>query len=132
MKDLTALIDRNGKGRIEVEFMLEAFSCRIYLGQSLEELQALSEKTSCRVLILDLDLVAVHNRFIRSLMSGNPDFHILATSSCPFNPELKEAMTYNICAYFRKPLEAEEIEFWLKSVTSNAPNARDPTDDIQA
>jgi DNA-binding NtrC family response regulator len=129
MLNLIALIDRESKDWIQVEPMLEALNYEIRLVQTLEELQTLIEKTGCRVVILDLDMVAVRNRFFRSLKRGNPHLNILATSCSPFHPELKEALTHHICACFRKPLEADEIAFWLKTVTGDEPNARDPTDE---
>lgn len=126
MKDLIALMDREGTDWLEVEPMLEALNYRIHLVQTLEEVRTLTERTCCRVVILDLDLVNIPNRFFRSLKKGRPDLSILATSSRPFHPELKDAMTHHICACFRKPIDIEEIQFWLKSMQSRAP-ARDPT-----
>jgi len=126
MNDLVALIDRKSKGWIEVESRLEALNYRIHLVETLEELQTLTVKTGCRVVILDLDVLEIPNRFFRALKKDNPDLAILATSSRPFHPQLKEAMTHHICACFRKPIEHEEIEYWLKAVVSRSP-ARDPT-----
>jgi YesN/AraC family two-component response regulator len=78
------------------------------------------------VVVLDLDMVTVQNRFFRSLKSENPHVNILTVSSHPYHPHLKEAMTHDICACFRKPLDTEEIEFWLKALVRSAPS-RDPT-----
>jgi DNA-binding NtrC family response regulator len=126
MNDLVALTDRKSKGWTEVESRLEALDFQVHLAGTLAELQTLIIRTGCRVVILDLDVVQIPNRFFRSLKKGNPGMTILVTSSRPFHPHLKESMTHHICACFRKPIEHEEIEYWLKAVVSRSP-ARDPT-----
>lgn len=121
-----ALIDRESEGWNEVESGLDALNYRVHFVETLEELQSLTLKTGCRVVVIDLDIVEISNRFFRSLKKDNADLSILATSSSPFHPQLGEAMTHHICACFRKPIEHEEIEFWLKAVTRRSPT-RDPT-----
>lgn len=131
MNELIALIDRNTEGWIDVESMLDALNYGIHFAKTVEEVQTLAGKTGCRVVILDLDLVAVQNRFFRSLRKANSDLMILVTSSHPYHPELKEAMAHHICACFRKPLETEEIEYWLRAVVTSTPKARSPTPESQ-
>lgn len=126
MNDLVALIDRKSKGWIQVESRLEALDFRVHPAGSLEEVHTLAAQTGCQAVILDLDVVEIPNRFFRSLKQSYPGLTILATSSRPFHPHLKEAMTHHICACFRKPIEIEEMEYWLKAVVGRAP-ARDPT-----
>lgn len=126
MNELIALVERNSKDWIDVESVLGALNYQIRFAQTLEEIEKLVEKTDCLAVILDLDIVEISNRFFRAMKKRDPDLTILTASSRPFHPELKEAMTHHICACFRKPIETEEIEFWLKTVKSRAP-ARDPT-----
>lgn len=126
MNELTALVDRNSGDWTNVELLLRALDYRVHFAQTLEEVQRLAKETGCRVVILDLDLVQIPNRFFRSLKKSHPDLTVLATSSRSFHPELREALTHHICACFRKPIVTEEVEFWLKTVETTAP-ARDPT-----
>ena len=128
MKDLVALMDIESRDWIEVERMLNECDYRIHLVHSLDELEQSVKRTACRVAVLDLDMVAVHNRFFRLLKAGSPHLSILALSERTYHPELREAMTHHICACFRKPVEPDELAFWLKALTDLGPKARDPTD----
>ncbi len=128
MKDLVALMDTESKDWIEVERILNECDFRVHPVRSLDELKRLIGVTGCQVVILDLDLASVRNRFFRSLKAQSPHLSILALSERTFHPELKEALTHHICACFRKPLEPDELAFWLRAVTSAGSNARDPTD----
>ena len=84
------------------------------------------DETDRRVVLLDLDSFPADNRFFKSLKRTRPDFNIFFLSSRSFHPELKEAMSTYICACFRKPLDGDELVFWLKAV-SREPRERDPT-----
>jgi DNA-binding NtrC family response regulator len=120
MNELVALIDGKSRDWILIEKILEERNYQVHLVQSLEALEAFIDKTDCRVVLLDLDMVTVRNRFFRSLKKKRPDLNIIAASSLPYHPELKEAMTHHICACFRKPVEPDDLVFWLKVLTSNA------------
>ncbi|MEE8621785.1 MAG: response regulator, partial [Syntrophobacteria bacterium] len=68
-----------------------------------------------RVVILDLDTLPVDNRLFRTLKKTNPGVCVIGLSSRPFHPELEEAMSTYIHACLGKPIDEEELVFWLKS-----------------
>jgi CheY-like chemotaxis protein len=68
------------------------------------------------VLILDLDSLPVDNRFIRDLRKQNPDVPIIALSSRTFHPELQEALSLYISACLAKPVNPDELIYWVKSI----------------
>ncbi len=83
---------------------------------SLEDLPERLQKEPVRIVILDLDTVQVDNTFFRRLKKLNPDVQILCLSSRSHHPGLEEAMGSYIYASLAKPLNVEELFFWLKSI----------------
>jgi hypothetical protein len=68
------------------------------------------------IFILDLDTLPVNNRLFRTLRRTNPAVCIIGLSSRPFHPELEEAMSQHIYACLSKPLDEEELFYWVKSL----------------
>jgi DNA-binding NtrC family response regulator len=71
------------------------------------------------ILILDVDNLAVDNRFFRELKRQAPGLYVLALSSQSYHPGLEEAMGSHIYACLAKPLDLEEISYWMKSIAEN-------------
>ena len=69
-----------------------------------------------RVVILNLDTLPVDNRLFRTLRKTNPGVCIIGLSSRPYHPELEEAMSRHVYACLGKPVDEEELIFWLKSL----------------
>ncbi len=83
---------------------------------SLLNLEEEIRETGRRVVILDLDTLPVNNRLFRTLRRTNPGVCILGLSSRSFHPELEEAMSKYIHACLAKPVDDEELIFWVKSL----------------
>jgi DNA-binding NtrC family response regulator len=83
---------------------------------SLLNLESEIRESGRRVLILDLDTLPVNNRLFRTLRKTNPAVCIIGLSSRPFHPELEEAMSQHIYACLSKPLDEEELFYWVKSL----------------
>ncbi len=75
-------------------------------------------KEPVAVLIVDLDALPVDNTFFRSLKKQYPNLHILCLSSRTYHPGLEEAMGEHICASLGKPLNSEELFYWLKAIAA--------------
>ncbi len=73
------------------------------------------------VLIVDLDTLPVDNRFFRSLKKQYPKMNILCLSSRTHHPGLEESMGLHICASLTKPLNSEELFYWLKALAEIEP-----------
>ena len=78
-----------------------------------------------KVVLVDLDTVAVDNNFFRALKKQHPDICVLVFSSLPYHPGLEEAMGSYIYACLAKPLDTEELVYWLKSLSENQPNLQE-------
>ena len=88
---------------------------------SLKDLPEHLKKEQVAVLIIDLDTLPVDNTFFRSLKKQYPNLHILCLSSRTHHPGLEEAMGSHICASLAKPLNSEELFYWLKAIAEIEP-----------
>ncbi len=84
---------------------------------SLEELSEHLKKEPVGVLLVDLDNLPVDNTFFRRLKKQYPKLHIVCLSSSTYHPGLEEAMGSHICASLAKPLNSEELFYWLKAIS---------------
>ena len=66
--------------------------------------------------ILDIDTVAVDNRTIRELTIKYPGLIFFALSAYRFHPELKDAICYHIFACINKPVDPDELFYWLRCI----------------
>jgi DNA-binding NtrC family response regulator len=87
---------------------------------SLTNLEKRIQETASRVVIMDLDTLPVDNRFIRHLKRHKKKVYIIGLSSRPFHPELQEAVSTHIYACLGKPVDTDELIYWLKSIDANA------------
>jgi DNA-binding NtrC family response regulator len=83
---------------------------------SLEDLPGHLQREQVAVVIVDLDTMPADNTFFRSLKKQYPNLHILCLSSRTYHPGLEEAMGSHICASLAKPLNSEELFYWLKAI----------------
>lgn len=112
-----AVVDADVRYCRELCALLEQADIQVAPVHSLEELLEYLRRESARVLIVDLDNLPVDNNFFRSLKKQNPDLYIMCLSSRTHHPALQEAMGSHIYASLAKPLNSEELFFWLKSIS---------------
>ncbi|MDX1708200.1 MAG: response regulator [Desulfobacterales bacterium] len=86
---------------------------------SLAHFESHTKDHDCRALILNLDNVTVTNKILRELKRKKPHLNIIALSGRQFHPELEEAIRHHISVCLAKPVDADELIFWLKSVFEN-------------
>jgi len=84
---------------------------------SLEDLHEHLKREQVGVLIVDLDTLSIDNNFFRGLKKQNPNLYILCLSSRTYHPGLQEAMGSHIYASLAKPLNTEELFYWLKTIS---------------
>jgi DNA-binding NtrC family response regulator len=76
-----------------------------------------------RAVILDIDTVAVDNRTIRELTIKYPGVIFFALSAYRFHPELKDAICYHIFACINKPVDPDELFYWLRCIYEDKSDA---------
>ena len=82
----------------------------------LEKIGKLLVKTRCLCLVLDLDSIQVDNRIIKKLTKQYPQIYLLSISKDRFHPDLKDAIRYHFYACLTKPLDEDELLYWLKCI----------------
>ena len=70
----------------------------------------------CIAVIMDIDSVAVDNRTIRDLASAYPAIPFLCLSKERLHPELKDSIRDYIYACLTKPIDPDELSYWLKCI----------------
>ena len=83
---------------------------------SLPDMITFIEDTESMVVIIDLDSVPIDNRTIRKLTLKYPGIYFLCLSSDRFHPHLKEALCYHIYACINKPVDPDELLYWVRSI----------------
>ena len=87
--------------------------------QSLSEMDSYLGKSDCRAVILDLDTLAIDNRIIRDFKRRNPMVNIIAFSKRQYHPELEEALRNYISVCLAKPVDPDDLFYWLRSIFEN-------------
>lgn len=123
MHEPIIVVDPSKEKCDELSKLLQHHQLQSLAVHSLAELQEKVELGDCRVLILDLDSLPVDNRFFRNASKQNPTVQILGISSRSFHPELQEAMSQHIVSCLSKPVEEEELLFWVKSLLRHTDEA---------
>ena len=94
---------------------------------SYPDLLNLVQGTDSRVVIVDLDTVPIDNRTIRELVLKYPGTYLLCLSKDRFHPHLKEALCYHIYACLNKPVDLDELFYWLRSIYENDSDSTNKT-----
>ncbi len=86
---------------------------------SVENLQESIQKTGCLAVFWDIDTVPVDNRTLKELTLKFPGVYFFCLSAQPFHPELHDAICYHIYACLNKPVDPDELFYWLRSIDEN-------------
>lgn len=82
----------------------------------LDELESRMGTGDYLAVLLDVDSVQVENRTIRDWVLANPGIPFLCTSQDRFHPKLKDAICYHIFACINKPVDPDELRYWLRCI----------------
>lgn len=93
---------------------------------SLSEVAEHLQRCHPAAVVLDLDSVTADNHTIRSLSRLNPEVQWLSISREKFHPDLSDALRNHIYACISKPIDPDELFYWLKCITENGPENRGP------
>lgn len=110
------VLDANKKQCQEICSFLDELDYRATPMHSVKDLSEFIKKGHCGLLILDFDTIEVDKGIFRKLKRTKPSLCIVGLSSRSFHPELEEAMSNYIYACLSKPLDEEELLFWIKSL----------------
>ncbi len=120
MKRKVILIGKESKELNKIEIVLTKNNYRPYLRENIENLDRNLADISCNCVVLDLDSISIDNRTIRELTIQYPHVYFLCMSIDRFHPELKDAICYHIYACLTKPLDYDELLYWLRCIDNEA------------
>lgn len=83
---------------------------------SIEELKERLSSSQVVVAVVDIDLLPINNRLIRKLALKYPGLNFLCISTDRFHPNLKEGMTSKIYACIQKPIDIDELLYFIRSI----------------
>lgn len=87
--------------------------------KSLETIKKKLLERKYLALIIDIDSITIDNITIRQLTLDFPGIPLFCISIDKFHPELKDAICYHIYACINKPIDFEELQFWLQSIQTD-------------
>ena len=100
----------------ELSNILKSKNYPFTVTNALSSLEQYFESDQYVAVVLDIDSVPVDNRSIRNLALKYPGVCFLCTSKDRFHPELKDAICYHIYACLNKPVDPDELLYWIKSI----------------
>jgi len=106
----------------EVCSLLKELDYAATFSHSLKNLEEELQRDAEVAVILDLDTVPVNNQFLRGLRKMHPRIHLLGISELSYHPGLEEVIGSHLLACLIKPLDVEELCFWLKSISEHLSN----------
>jgi DNA-binding NtrC family response regulator len=83
---------------------------------STQNLEKRIEETGCLAVFWDIDTVPADKRMVRDLTLKFPSVYFFCISKHPFHPELKDAICYHIYACINRPIDPDELFYWLRSI----------------
>jgi two-component system, NtrC family, response regulator GlrR len=105
----------------DISHLLEDAGCLSKTVDSPAELKNLLKEKACMAVIMDIDSVAVDNRTIRELASAFPAIPFLCLSKERLHPELQDSIRDHIYACLTKPLDPDELSYWIKCIQEDCP-----------
>ncbi len=111
------VLDADDRRCRELCTMLEELSNRAVPLSSYQNLEDYIQSSTCQVVMLDLDSLPAEKNLFRRLKKMKPSLCIMGLSNRPFHPELEEAMSSHIYACLSKPVDEEELSFWIRSLS---------------
>ncbi|MBR9984711.1 MAG: hypothetical protein KFF68_02260 [Desulfosarcina sp.] len=83
----------------------------------------------CMAAFLDLDSVPLDNRTIRALALAHPATCFLCISGERFHPDLQEAIRHHLFACLHKPVDPDELHYFLRCIRDDATESRGPPEE---
>jgi DNA-binding NtrC family response regulator len=121
-KPKVVVIDADRQDGRQLCDLLQNLNYSVSLIHSLKDLEQELHKDPEVAVILDLDTVPVNNQFFRGLRKIHPQLHMLGVSKLSYHPGLEEVIGSHLLACLVKPLDVEELCFWLKSISEHLAN----------
>ena len=124
--DLVLIMGTNSRDAESICHIAKEDDFRTVVCSNLNELKSILNASSCMAAILDIDSVPLDNRTIRRLTLSHPETSFLGTSRERIHPDLQEAISNHLFACLHKPINADELQYFLKCIHDNETESRGP------
>ena len=123
------LISKNTNELKQIYEVLSKNNYAYHCIEKIDQIKIALDSIASNCIILDLDFINIDNRTIRELTVKYPSIYFLCMSKDRFHPELEDAICYHIYACLTKPLDYDELLYWLRCIDneldSNPSNNRE-------
>jgi DNA-binding NtrC family response regulator len=119
MKKCIIVLDADQKQCHQLCTLLKDHQFHVKPIDSITHLTEYLNEGDCFSVLLDIDTISINNRNIRDLTIQFPDVYFFCLSERPFHPELHDAICYHIYACINKPVDPDELFYWLRSINEN-------------
>jgi len=119
MKKCILVVNTDKKQGRELGELIEKEGYSVSALNSLQNLETCLEDNKFQAVIIDIDTVPIDNRTVRELTIKFPEVYFFCLSVQPFHPELKDAICYHIYACLNKPVDEDELFYFLRSIYEN-------------
>jgi DNA-binding NtrC family response regulator len=121
------VLDADRDQCLELCSLLEKSDFKAITLYSTDKLEISIEESACLAILWDIDTVSADNRTIRDLTLKFPGVYFFCLSKHPFHPELKDAICYHIYACLNRPIDPDELFYWLRSIEETKTNSENPS-----
>lgn len=127
MKNSIMVLDANKKQCRKLCELLEESQFKIIGLNSTHDLEQRIKETECKAIFWDIDTVPADNRTVKKFTAKFPGVYFFCLSKRPFHPELHDAICYHIYACLNRPVDPDELFYWLRSIEENETKSSKPT-----
>ena len=127
MKKTIMVLDADKDQCRELCKLLEKNQFKATPQYSTDELEKYIADNRCQAIFWDIDTVPADNRTVKNLTTKFPGVYFFCLSRQPFHPELKDAISHHIYACLSRPVDTDELFFWLHSIKENEANSNSPS-----
>ena len=121
------VLDADRKQGHQLCNLLETRQFRTHPIDSISSLKACLNKGDCLSVLIDIDTISVDNRTVRDFTTRFPGVYFFCLSERPFHPELHDAICYHIYACISKPVDPDELFYWLHSIEESETKSSKPS-----
>lgn len=119
MEKRVIMLDADQKQCRQLCELLEKGQYAAIAMHSIENMENYLCEADCLAVIMDIDTIAVDNRTLRELTIKYPGVYFFCLSEDRFHPELRDAICYHLYACINKPVDPDELFYWLRSIHEN-------------
>lgn len=106
--------------------IIRELGCAFQCEPSVAGLETRLQASAFDAVIMDIDSLAVENRDLRRLSSAHPGTPILCLSRKRLHPELGESIRNHVFACLTKPVDPDELGYWLRCIRTDGAGGASP------